>query len=81
MNVGILGGGLVGLVVASLPPPRLRGSRARRQVSSHCCSFEYDGYTFDLGGPHASSSKNKEILAIIIEQLAGNVSQRATNLV
>ncbi len=77
MNVGILGGGLVGLIVAS---------RCRRHdceilelddtVGGHCRSVVRDGYTFDLGGPHVIFSKNKEVLSLMHNQLGDNLAQR-----
>ncbi|HVN64301.1 MAG TPA: NAD(P)-binding protein [Candidatus Binataceae bacterium] len=77
MKIGVLGGGLAGLVVAS---------RCRRHEceilelddapGGHCRTLMKDGYTFDLGGPHIIFSRNKEILALMVEQLRGNVAQR-----
>jgi len=80
MKVGILGGGLVGLVVASR-------SRAHDcevleldwQIGGHCRSLVTDGYTFDLGGPHILFSHNKEILALLRRQLGDNIAQRRRN--
>lgn len=80
MKVGILGGGLVGLVVAAY---------CRRHdceilelddaVGGHCRSLVEDGYTFDVGGPHILFSRNKEILALIYERLGDNLAQRRRN--
>jgi len=80
VRIGILGGGLVGLVVAS---------RCHRHecevlefddtVGGHCRSLVEDGYTFDIGGPHIMFSRNKEILALMYEQLGDNLAQRRRN--
>ena len=77
MNIGILGGGLVGLVI---------GSQCRRHdcevleadeaVGGHCRSLVEGGYTFDLGGPHILFSRNKEVLSHMHEQLGDNLAQR-----
>ncbi len=77
MKIGVLGGGLVGLVVAS---------SCRRHdcevleldevVGGHCRSIVEDGYTFDRGGPHIFFSSNKEILALMYQRLGDNVAQR-----
>ena len=80
MRIGILGGGLVGLVVAA---------ECRRHdcevlemsdaVGGHCQSLVEDGYTFDVGGPHILFSKNKEILSLMLARLGGNIEQRRRN--
>ncbi|HVN64718.1 MAG TPA: FAD-dependent oxidoreductase [Candidatus Binataceae bacterium] len=80
MRIGILGGGLVGLVIAS------RCSRHQCEilelddkVGGHCRSLAQDGYTFDLGGPHILFSRNKPILELMYRQLEDNVAQRRRN--
>jgi protoporphyrinogen oxidase len=80
VRVGVLGGGLVGLVVAS------RCKRHRCEVlelgdslGGHCRSLVEDGYTFDLGGPHIMFSKNKEVLELMFRQLGENCAQRRRN--
>jgi protoporphyrinogen oxidase len=80
LKIGILGGGLVGLVVAS---------RCRRHecevlelddvAGGHCRSLVEDGYTFDLGGPHILFSRNQEILSFLHAQLGDNLVQRRRN--
>ena len=74
MRIGILGGGLVGLVVAS---------RCRRHdcevlefdnvAGGHCRSLVESGYTFDIGGPHIMFSRNQQTLDFMVSLLDGNV--------
>jgi protoporphyrinogen oxidase len=80
MKIGILGGGLVGLVVAS----RCKAHDCEvlelgPKIGGHCRSLITDGYTFDLGGPHILFSSNKEILALLYRQLGENIAQRRRN--
>lgn len=80
MRVGILGGGLVGLVVAS----RCRKHQCEvleldSVPGGHCRSLVEDGYTFDIGGPHILFSHNKEILQLMYEQLGDNIAERRRN--
>lgn len=80
MRIGILGGGLVGLVVAS----RCRHHECEvlefdDAVGGHCRSLVEGGYTFDIGGPHIMFSRNQEILALMYEQLGDNLAQRRRN--
>jgi protoporphyrinogen oxidase len=77
LKIGILGGGLTGLVVAS------SCSRHDCEVlelddapGGHCRSLVEEGYTFDLGGPHILFSRNKEILELIYRRLGKNLAQR-----
>ena len=77
MRVGILGGGLVGLVVAD----RCRNHECEileldNVGGGHCRSLLEDGYTFDLGGPHIIFSHNKEILAMMFKLLGDNLGMR-----
>jgi protoporphyrinogen oxidase len=80
MRIGVLGGGLVGLVVAS------RCRRHQCEVleldevpGGHCRSLVEQGYTFDIGGPHILFSHNKEILQLMYAQLGENIAERRRN--
>ena len=80
MKIGVLGGGLVGLVVASRATSHeCEVLELEAKVGGHCQSLVADGYTFDLGGPHILFSSNKEILALLHRQLGDNVAQRRRN--
>jgi protoporphyrinogen oxidase len=77
MKVGVLGGGLVGLVVASQCRRHdCEVLEADSVVGGHCRSLVTEGFTFDLGGPHILFSRNKEILDLISRRLGDNVAQR-----
>jgi protoporphyrinogen oxidase len=80
MKIGVLGGGLTGLVVAGqCGKHECEVLEADDAIGGHCRSLVEEGYTFDLGGPHILFSKNKEILALMNEKLAGNIDQRRRN--
>ena len=80
MDIGVLGGGLVGLVVASsCRKHRCEVLELDTVVGGHCRSLVEDGYTFDLGGPHILFSRNTEILQTIYNRLGDNVAQRRRN--
>ena len=80
MKIGVLGGGLVGLVVASRCKSHdCEVLEADEAIGGHCRSLIKDGYTFDPGGPHILFSKNQEMMAIFREQLGDNISQRTRN--
>ena len=82
MRVGVLGGGLVGLVVAGHAAADCEVLEADDVVGGHCRSLVRDGYCFDLGGPHILFSRNKEILDLIFATLGGNLQmgQRANKI-
>ena len=74
MRIGILGGGLVGLVVAS----RCRHHECEvlefdDSVGGHCRSLVEGGYTFDIGGPHIMFSRNQQTLDFMVSLLGDNV--------
>ncbi|CAK0743319.1 UDP-galactopyranose mutase [uncultured Gammaproteobacteria bacterium] len=79
MRVGILGGGLVGLVVASHSKHDCEVLELGDRPGGHCQSLVQDGYTFDIGGPHILFSRNEEILAFLLEQLGSNLERRRRN--
>jgi protoporphyrinogen oxidase len=80
VDIGVLGGGLVGLVVAgSSRKHRCEVLELDAVVGGHCRSLVEDGYTFDLGGPHILFSRNTEILQTIYNRLGDNVAQRRRN--
>src|SRR5271163_4500501 len=77
MRIGVLGGGLVGLVVASeCRRHQCEVLESDSVVGGHCRSLVAEGYTFDLGGPHILFSRNKEILDLIYRRLGDNLAQR-----
>lgn len=77
MNIGILGGGLAGLTVASqIKNHDCEVLEADPVIGGHCRSLVEDGYTFDVGGPHIIYSKNAEVLATMREMLSDNLVER-----
>jgi protoporphyrinogen oxidase len=80
MKIGVLGGGLVGLVVAGQTQRHeCEVLEADEVVGGHCRTLREDGYTFDIGGPHILFSKNKEILGLMHAKLGANLEQRRRN--
>jgi protoporphyrinogen oxidase len=80
VRIGILGGGLVGLVVASrCQRHHCEILELDQTVGGHCRSLVEEGYTFDIGGPHILFSRNKEILELIYKELGDNLAQRRRN--
>lgn len=76
--IGILGGGLSGLVLAS----RLRDAEvleAEDRVGGLCRSLAADGFTFDPHGSHVLFSRQPEAMAFYEDLLAGNVARRRRN--
>ena len=76
MRIGVLGGGLAGLVVASRSRHDCEVLELEASSGGHCRSLVEDGYTFDEGGPHILFSRNKEILDLLKAQLGANVAER-----
>jgi protoporphyrinogen oxidase len=77
MRIGVLGGGLVGLVVASqCLRHQCEVLETDTVVGGHCRSLVTEGFTFDLGGPHILFSRDKEILDKIYQRLGDNVARR-----
>ena len=77
MRIGVLGGGLVGLVVASqCHRHQCEVLEADSTAGGHCRSLIEEGFTFDLGGPHILFSRNKEVLEKISRRLGDNLAQR-----
>ncbi len=76
--IGILGGGLSGLVLAS----RLRDAEvleAADRPGGLCRSLTAAGYTFDPHGSHVLFSRKPEALAFYEDLLRGNVARRRRN--
>ncbi len=76
--IGILGGGLSGLVVAS----RLRDSEileAAERPGGLCRSLAFDGFTFDPHGSHILFSKDPKAMAFYEGLLGDNVCHRRRN--
>jgi protoporphyrinogen oxidase len=80
MKIGILGGGLVGLVVASqCRKHECEVLELDDECGGHCRTLREEGYTFDLGGPHILFSRNQEILSYMYDKLGDNLAMRRRN--
>ncbi len=79
MKIGVLGGGLTGLVVASRCRHDCEVLELDDAPGGHCRSLVEEGYTFDQGGPHILFSSNKEIVALLHAQLGDNLARRRRN--
>ncbi len=76
--IGVLGGGLSGLVLAS----RLRNAEVLERddrPGGLCRSLETEGFTFDPHGSHILFSRNPEAMAFYEDLLKGNVCRRRRN--
>ena len=74
-SVGILGGGISGVTLAAhLKRPWEILEQAPR-LGGLCASVVEEGFTFDAAGPHILFSKNKPVLARMVEVLGDNAGQ------
>src|SRR2546426_1207209 len=76
--IGILGGGLSGLALAS----RLRSAEvleAAERPGGLCRSLMFDGFTFDPHGSHILFSREAKAMAFYEELLGANVCRRTRN--
>jgi protoporphyrinogen oxidase len=75
-RIGILGGGISGISLAAHLGDNVEILEKRQRTGGLCGSIIENGYTFDAAGPHIMFSKNKEVLAHMIEVLGDNVHER-----
>lgn len=75
-SIGILGGGISGIALAAHLGEGVEVLEKRARIGGMCGSIIDQGYTFDAAGPHIMFSKNKEVLALMVEALGDNVHQR-----
>src|SRR5215210_7291864 len=74
-SIGILGGGISGIGLAAQLGEDVDVLEKRARIGGLCGAIIEDGFTFDAAGPHIMFSKNKEVLALMIEVLGDNVHQ------
>ena len=74
-SIGILGGGVSGIALAANLGEDVDVLEKSARTGGLCGTIVEDGFTFDAAGPHIMFSKNKEVLALMIEVLDGNVHQ------
>ena len=75
-RVGILGGGISGIALASQLGDDVDVLEKRNRIGGLCGTIVENGFTFDAAGPHIMFSKNKEVLKLMVDVLGDNVHQR-----
>jgi protoporphyrinogen oxidase len=75
-RVGILGGGISGVALASELDADVEVLERRGRPGGLCGTIVEHGFTFDAAGPHIMFSKNKDVLAHMVQVLGDNVHQR-----
>jgi protoporphyrinogen oxidase len=75
-SIGILGGGISGIALAAHLGENVEVLEKRPRIGGLCGTISEDGFTFDAAGPHIMFSKNKEVLALMVEVLGDNVHQK-----
>lgn len=76
--LGVLGGGLTGLTLASRVPGALV-LEAEDSPGGLCRSLTFDGFTFDPHGSHILFSRRPEAMAFYRDLLGDNVCERRRN--
>jgi len=75
-SIGILGGGISGIALAAHLGDNVEVLEKRARIGGLCGTIVEDGFTFDAAGPHIMFSKNKDVLALMVEVLRDNVHQK-----
>src|SRR5436305_5583098 len=75
-SIGILGGGISGVAVASFLNDDVEVVERRASIGGLCGTISENGFTFDAAGPHIMFSKNKDVLNLMVEVLGDNVHQK-----
>jgi protoporphyrinogen oxidase len=75
-SIGILGGGISGIALAAHLGENVEVLEKRPRIGGLCGTIVEDGFTFDAAGPHIMFSKNKDVLALMVEVLGDNVHQK-----
>jgi protoporphyrinogen oxidase len=75
-KIGILGGGISGIALAAHLERPWEILEKDAEIGGLCATVEEQGFTFDAAGPHIMFSKNKPVLARMVEVLGENVHQK-----
>lgn len=75
MKIGVLGGGLTGLTIASLIGKKHETEVLEKEISCGglCRSLKEKGFIFDWGGAHILYSKDEEALQFALGKLGKNI--------
>jgi protoporphyrinogen oxidase len=82
VKTAILGGGLTGLTLARFlceAGEEVVVLEAESTVGGLCRSRSVNGFCFDTGGSHIIFSRDREVLAFMLEVLGGNREDRKRN--
>jgi len=81
LKIGILGGGLSGLTIASSLSPNYEVEilEKEEECGGLCRSIQEDGFTFDWGGAHIIYSRKKKPIDFIKNKLGENVVKGRRN--
>lgn len=77
-EIGILGGGISGLSLASFLTRKCEVLEADATTGGLARTYHSDGFSTDVGG-HIMFSKNKPVLELMVRQLGDNVALRRRN--
>jgi len=72
VRVGILGGGLAGLTIASSLNAKFEVLEKNEECGGLCRSIQEDGFTFDYGGAHIIFSRNRRPIDFMTQVLGDN---------
>ncbi len=72
MKIGILGGGLTGLTIASQSKNEFEVLEKNSDCGGLCRSLKENGFTFDYGGAHIIYSQNKSSVDFMLQMLKDN---------
>jgi protoporphyrinogen oxidase len=72
MKIGILGGGLTGLTIASQLKDEFEVLEKNSECGGLCRSLKEKGFTFDYGGAHIIYSKNQKSIDFMLKMLQKN---------
>jgi protoporphyrinogen oxidase len=79
MKIGILGGGLTGLTIASQLKKEFELLEKNPVCGGLCRSLNENGFTFDYGGAHIIYSKDRDQLNFMLNVLEENCNQGRRN--
>ena len=75
MKIGILGGGLTGLTIASQSKNEFEVLEKNSDCGGLCRSLKENGFTFDYGGAHIIYSKDQSSVDFMLKSLKDNWHQ------